>query len=299
MLMKAKNVFDLLKATCQTWYEHEAYRLGAALSYYLAFSLAPILIVVVALASLVYGESAAQGRLVEQIETTVGAQLAKTIEEILSQSRATGSGTLATVVSITMLLFSATAVFAELHNALDTLWDVRPKSGRGWWGVVKVRFWSFMLVLVVGALLLASLAVSAVVSNFFPSGMWRVANVMVSLGLITVFVATIYKILPDVILTWWDVWVGAAATAILFTLGKYLIGLYLGKVSLTSPYGVAGSLAIILLWVYYSSQVLLFGAAFTKVYANKYGKPMTRAHKAEPLTEPARARQGMATPSQS
>ncbi len=118
---------------------------------------------------------------------------------------------------------------------------------------------------------------------------------MVSLGLITVFVATIYKILPDVILTWWDVWVGAAATAVLFTLGKYLIGLYLGRVSLTSPYGVAGSLAIILLWVYYSSQVLLFGAAFTQVYANKYGKPMTRADKAEPLTTESRARQGMST----
>lgn len=290
--MKAKDVFELLKATVRTWYEHRAYRLGAALSYYLAFSLAPVLIVVVALASLVYGESAAQGRLVEQIETTVGPQLAKTIQEILSQSRASGSGTLITVVSITVLLFSTTAVFAELHNALDTLWDVRPKPGRGWWGVMKDRFWSFMLVLVVGAMLLASLAVSAVVSKFFPSGTWRVADVMVSLGLITVFVATIYKILPDVILTWWDVWVGAAVTAVLFTLGKFLIGLYLAKVSLTSPYGVAGSLAIILLWVYYSSQVLLFGAAFTQVYANKYGKPMTRADKAEPLTEPARARQG-------
>ncbi len=295
MLMKARDVFDLLKATGRTWYEHRAYRLGAALSYYLAFSLAPVLIVVVAFASVVYGESAAQGRLVEQIKTTVGPQLANTIQEILSQSRATGSGTLATIVSITVLLFSATAVFSELQNALDTLWDVQPKPGRGWWGVVKDRFWSFTLVLVVGALVLASLAVSAVVSKLFPSGTWRVANVMVSLGLITVFIAMIYKILPDVILTWRDVWVGAIATALLFTLGKYLIGLYLGKVSLTSPYGVGGSLAIILLWVYYSSQILLFGAAFTQVYANKYGKPMTRTDKAQPMTEPAR--QGMVTPS--
>jgi len=297
--MKAKDVVDLLNATGRTWYEHEAYRLGAALSYYLAFSLVPILIIVVAGASLVYGESAAQGRLVEQIETTVGPQLAKAIQEILSQGRATGSGTLATVVSITMLLFSSTAVFYELQTALNTLWDVRPKPGRGWWGAVKDRFWSFMLVLVIGALLLASLAAFAVVSKFFPSGTWRVANIVASLGLITVFVAMIYKILPLVILRWWDVWVGAAATAVLFTIGKYVIGLYLGKVSVISPYGIAGSLAIILLWVYYSSQVLLFGAAFTQVYANKYGKPMTRTDKAEALTKPARVRHGMATPAQS
>ncbi len=150
--MKAKDVFDLLKTTGRTWYEHKAYRLGAALSYYLAFSLVPVLIVVVAGASLVYGESAAQGRLVEQIETTVGPQLAKTIQEILSQGRATGSGTFATILSVTVLLFSTTAVFSELQTALDTLWDVRPKPGRGWWGVVKDRFWSFMVVLVIGAM---------------------------------------------------------------------------------------------------------------------------------------------------
>jgi len=294
--MKAKDVFDLLKETGRTWYEHRAYRLAAALSYYLAFSLVPVLIVVVAVASLVYGESAAQGRLVEQIETTVGPQLAEAIQEILSQGRAAGSGTLATVVSIAMLLFSSTAVFYELQTALNTLWDVRPKPGRGWWGMVKDRFWSFMLVLVIGALLLASLAVSAVVSKFFPSGTWRVTNIVASLGLVTVFVAMIYKILPLVILRWRDVWVGAAASAVLFTIAKYLIGLYLGKVSVTSPYGIAGSLAIILLWVYYSSQVLLFGAVFTRVYAEKYGKPITPNDKAEPLTETARARQGMASP---
>jgi len=291
MRMKAKDVFELLEATGRTWYEHKAYRLAAALSYYLAFSLVPILIVIVAGASLVYGESAAQGRLVEQIETTVGPQLAKAIQEILTQGRAAGSGTLATIVSIAMLLFSSTAVFYELQTALDTLWDVRPKPRRGWWGVVKDRFWSFMLVLVIGALLLASLAVSAVVSKFFPSGTWRVANVLVSLGLITILVAMIFKILPGVVLKWLDVWVGAAATAVLFTIGKYLIGLYMAKVSLTSPYGIAGSLAIILLWVYYSSQVLLFGAAFTKVYANKFGSSMTPADKVEPLTESSRGAQ--------
>jgi len=296
--MKAKDVFDLLKETGRTWYEHRAYRLAAALSYYLAFSLVPVLIVVVAVASLVYGESAAQGRLVEQIETTVGPQLAEAIQEILSQGRAAGSGTLATVVSIAILLFSSTAVFYELQTALNTLWDVRPKPGRGWWGMVKDRFWSFMLVLVIGALLLASLAVSAVVSKFFPSGTWRVTNIVASLGLVTVFVAMIYKILPLVILRWRDVWVGAAATAVLLTIAQYLIGLYLGRVSVTSPYGIAGSLAIILLWVYFSSQVLLFGAAFTQVYAKKYGKPITPDDKAEPLPEPARARQGMASPAQ-
>jgi len=294
--MKARDIVDVLKATGRAWYEHEAYRLAAALSYYLAFSLVPVLIVVVAGASLVYGESAAQGRLVEQIETTVGPQLAEAIQNILSQGRAAGSGSLATIVSIAMLLFSSTAVFYELQTALNTLWGVRPKPGRGWWGMVIDRFWSFMVVLVIGALLLASLAVSAALSMLFPSGPGRLADILVSLGLITVFVAMIYKTLPLVILRWRDVWVGAAASAVLFTIAKYLIGLYLGKVSVTSPYGIAGSLAIILLWVYYSSQVLLFGAVFTRVYAEKYGKPITPNDKAEPLTETAQARQGMASP---
>ena len=287
--MNPKDLFELVKATGRVWYEHEAYRLGAALAYYMAFSLAPVLIIVVAMASLVFGERAAQGQLVEQIGTTVGPQMAQTIQDILRQTHTAGSGTLATVFALAVLLFGATAVFAELKNALDAIWDVRPKPGRGWLRVVKDRFWSFTVVLGIGLLLLVSLSASTVLDKFvsfasLPGSIywWQAVEVIVSLGLLTLLFAMIYKTLPDVLLSWRDVWVGAAVTAVLFTLGKYLIGLYLGHIGLTSAYGVAGALAVILLWVYYSSQVLLFGAAFTQVYANKYGRPLVRADRAEP-----------------
>ena len=283
MFARAKDLYELSKQAWRVWYDYGAHRLGAALAYYLAFSLAPVLVIAVALSSLVFGEAAARGQLVNQIESTVGPQMAEVIQTILGQTHATGATTLATVVSIAVLLLSATAVFAELQNALDTLWDVRPKGGSVWLGLVKDRLWSMAVVLVVGALLLLSLTVSTAVDRFLPSALLRAVNVVVSLGLITLFVATIYKILPDVVLTWRDVWVGSAATAVLFTLGKYLIGLYLSRVNMASAYGVAGSLAVILLWVYYSAQVFLLGAAFTRAFADKYGRPMVRTDRAEPV----------------
>ena len=286
--MQPKDFYELPKKAGQVWYEYGAHRLGVALAYYLAFALAPVLVIAVALASVVFGEAAAQGQLVKQTEATIGPQMAEVIQTILGQTHATGAGTLAMTVSIAALLLSATAVFVEIQYGLDTLWDVRPKQSRGWLGLVKDRFWSLAVVLVVGALLLLSLTVSILMDMFADSASLRVANVMVPLGLITLLVATIYKILPDVVLAWRDVWVGPAATAVLFMLGKYLIGLYLSQVSLASAYGVAGSLAVILLWVYYSAQVFLFGAAFTKVYANRYGRPMVRTDRAEPLTRQER-----------
>jgi membrane protein len=286
--VQPKDFYELPKKAGQVWYEYGAHRLGVALAYYLAFALAPVLVIAVALASVVFGEAAAQGQLVKQIEATIGPQMAEVIQTILGQTHATGAGTLATTVSIAALLLSATAVFVEIQYGLDTLWDVRPKQSRGWLGLVKDRFWSLAVVLVVGALLLLSLTVSILMDMFFPSASLRAVNFIVSLGLITLLVATIYKILPDVVLAWRHVWVGSAATAVLFMLGKYLIGVYLSQVSLASAYGVAGSLAVILLWVYYSAQVFLFGAAFTKVYANRYGRPMVRTDRAEPLTRQER-----------
>ena len=280
---RAKDLLELSKRAWRVWYDHGAHRLGAALAYYLAFSLAPVLVIAVALCSLVFGEAAARGQLVNQIESTVGPQMAGVIQTILGQTHVTGATTLATVVSIGALLLSATAVFAELQNALNTLWDVRPKGGSVWLGLLKDRLWSVAVVLVVGALLLLSLTVSTAVDRFLPSALLRAVNVGVSIGLITLLVAMIYKILPDVVLTWRDVWVGSAATAVLFTLGKYGIGLYLSRVNVASAYGVAGSLAVILLWVYYSAQVFLLGAAFTRAFADKYGRPMVRTDRAEPV----------------
>lgn len=283
MFARAKDLYELSKQAWRVWYDHGAHRLGAALAYYLAFSLAPVLVIAVALSSLVFGEAAARGQLVDQIESTVGPQMAGVIQTILGQTHETGATALATVVSIAALLLSATAVFGELHNALNTLWDVRPKEGSFWLGLLKDRLWSLAVVLVVGALLLLSIMVSTAVDRVFPSALLRAVNVVVSLGLITLFVAMIYKFLPDVVLTWRDVWVGSAATAVLFTLGKFLIGLYLGRVNMASAYGVAGSLAVILLWVYYSAQVFLLGAAFTRAFADKYGRPMVRTDRAAPV----------------
>ena len=283
IVARAKDLYELSKRAGRVWYDHGAHRLGAALAYYLAFSLAPVLVIAVALSSLVFGEAAARGQLVSQIESTVGPQMARVIQTILGQTHATGATTLATAVSIAALLLSATAVFGELQHALNTLWDVRPTGGSVWLGLLKDRLWSLAVVLVVGALLLLSLAVSAAVDRFLPSALLRAVSVVVSLGLITLLVAMIYKILPDVVLTWRDVWVGSAATAVLFTLGKYLIGLYLRRVNMASAYGVAGSLAVILLWVYYSAQVFLLGAAFTRAFADKYGRPVVRSDRAEPV----------------
>ena len=287
--MKPRHVIELLKETGRVWYEHESYRLSAALAYYAAVSLAPALIIAVAVASLVFGEQAAQGQLVEQIEATVGPHMAQTIQEIIGQTHTAGSGVLATIVGVAVMLVSSTTVFVELQNALNTIWDVRPKADRGWLDVLKSRFWSFTLVLGTGLLLLVPLVGSAALDKFFPTAAqsgsfywWQAVAFITSLGLLTVFFAMIYKLLPDIVLTWWDVLVGAAVTAGLFTLGKYLVGLYLGHFGLASAYGTAGSLAVFLVWVYYSSQILLFGAAFTKAYANKYGRPMVHPDRAEP-----------------
>jgi membrane protein len=238
----------------------------------------------------------------EQVERVAGPNVGRAIEEMLSYSHATGAGTFATAVSLAILLFSATTIFGELQDGLNTIWGVQPRPGRGILDTVKDRFWSFLIVLGVGLLLLLALAASAVVSavsNFLGPNLpgesvylWRAIQLTVTVGLLTLLFAMIYKVLPDVDLGWKDVWVGALITALLFTLGTYLIGLYLGWTSMASAYGAAGSPLVILLWVYYSSQVLLFGAEFTQVYATRYGRPRVYAN-AEPVTAEARARQGM------
>jgi membrane protein len=193
-----------------------------------------------------------------------------------------------------ILILGSLGLFTQLQTALNTIWQVKPKPGRGIWGAVKDRFLSFLLVLNVGALLVAALMVNAAlsaVSGFFPefhlpggAFLWEALRWLVSMSLLTLLFATVYKILPDVKIGWRDVWVGAATTAVLFTIGNYLIGLYLGRSSVASTYGAAGSLVIILLWVYYSSQILLFGAEFTRVYAAKYGHPIGPSDNAIPMT---------------
>jgi membrane protein len=302
--MKLSDIPGLLKETAKQWYDDNTFQLGAALAYYAVFSLAPMLIIAIAIAGVVFGEQAARGRVAEQLRSTVGPQVADAVQEMLRSASETSSGNLAAVVSVVILLFSATAVFGQLQAALNTIWGVKPRPDRGWLDALKDRFWSFVMVLGLGLLLLASLVMSALLTavarfwepDWLPGGVhfWQALNYLISFGLITLLFAMIYKVLPDVEITWHDVWVGAIVTALLFTLGTYLIGLYLAHSSWISAYGAAGSVIVVLLWFYYSSQVLLLGAEFTQVYANRYGRPTVDADRAVPVTREERTFHGLA-----
>jgi membrane protein len=242
--------------------------MGAALAYYTVFSLAPLLLIAIGIASAVFGEEAAGGKIVEQIEQTVGTPAARAIQEMLKHTHESSGHALPTVVGILVLLFGASGVFVELQDALNTVWKVKPELGQGLLPWLRDRLMSFSVVLGTGFLLLVSLVVSAALSalnNFLtpaslPGGvyLWQGVNLLVSFAFITLLFGVIFKLLPDAPVAWRDVWVGAAVTALLFTLGKYLLGLYLGRSGTTSAFGAAGSLVLLLLWVYYSSQILLF-----------------------------------------
>jgi membrane protein len=273
-------VWSLLAETVFEWSEDRAPRLGAALAFYTVFALAPGLIVIIALAALLLGQEAAQGQIIDQVEDLIGVAGAQAIQAAIESARSAGGSLVATGLGALTLLFGLWGVFGELQDALNTIWGVTARPWRGVIGAVKERFWSFTLVVGIGFLLLVSLAASAwlaAVGKFFaqlsplPVAVMETANALLSFVTITLMFAVIYKLLPDVRITWRDVWVGAAVTALLFTIGKSLIGLYLGRSTVASVYGAAGSLIVILLWIYYSAQVVFFGAEFTKVYSKRFG----------------------------
>jgi membrane protein len=285
--MKAlAEVWALVKEAFTSWQDDKAASMGAALAYYSLFSLSPLLIIAIAIASLVFGQEAAQGQIVEQLTDTVGQPAAGALQEIIGRTHASGSGWWATIIGLVTLLFGASAVFSQLQEALNTVWKVTPRPGRAFLTVVRERFLSFTMVLGTGFLLLISLVITAALASLgsilpihVPGGawLWQLVNTLVSLAFITVLFALIYKELPDVKLAWTDVWIGAAVTALLFTLGRYLLGLYLASSSVASAYGAAGSLVLVLVWVYYSSQLLLFGAELTRVYAKRKGRQVLPA----------------------
>jgi membrane protein len=299
--MRGKELLSLLKETASQWWAGNTSQLGAALAYYTVFALAPLAVVAVAIAGLVFGEQAAQGEMARQIEAAVGPTIAKAIEQVVRQAHDGGSSLFATIVGVVVLLVGAASMFAQLQTSLNTIWGVTPKPGRGVLGVIQERLLSFLAVLVVGAVLLLSLAIKATLAALaryvgpseLPGGVyvWEGVDLIVSIGLLTLLFALLYKVLPDVQLHWGDVWVGAAVTAVLFSLGNYLIGLYLGYSGVASAYGAAGSLVVILVWVYYSSQVLLFGAKFTQVYADRRGKALAPTANAVAVTPEAQVRQ--------
>lgn len=301
-----KTAFDMLKETFSEWNQDKAPRLAAALAYYTAFSIAPLLVIVIAVAGLAFGQSAAQGEIMRQIENEVGAESAQIIQTMIENASDTSSGIIATVLGIGAIIFGAAGFFGQLQDALNTIWDVAPKPGRGIMAVVKDRFMSFTMVLGIGFLLLVSLLISALVSSLhnYVEGLLpqaqlvsQIINNLISFGIITLLFAMIYKILPDVEIEWRDVWVGAAITALLFTIGKFLLGLYLGNSGVASTYGVAGSFVVLLLWVYYSAQILLFGAEFTQVYARRRGARIQPADNAVPISEVEAQTGTPATPS--
>jgi membrane protein len=272
---------DLVKRTAKVWSDSQASSYGAALSYYTLFSLAPLLVIALAVAGMIFGDDAASGQLEGEIRDTVGANVASAIQDLIRNAHRPNTGSIAIVVSVVVLILGASGVFNELQTALNAVWEVKPKEGRGIWGIIKDRFLSFSMVAGTCFLMLASLIITTLVSALskwwtpesLPGGaiLWQGINQLVSLGVVTTMFALIYKVLPDVHLSWRHVWVGAFATALLFTLGKFLLGLYLGRSSTANSFGAAGSLAVVLIWVYYSAQIILFGAAFTRVHAEDQG----------------------------
>lgn len=270
----------LFKETYQQWKADKASRLAAALSYYTIFSIAPLLIIVIAVAGMVFGQDAAEGKIVEQTEDMVGRDGAEVIQTMLESSNSMSSNVLATVIGIVTLIIGATGVFGHLQESLNTIWGIQVIETGGILGMIKKRFFSFTLVIGIGFLLLVSLVISAGISALSKfAEEWvpgvdigtQVINFVLSFGITMFLFGMMYRILPDVEIAWKDVWLGAAMTSLLFTIGKFLIGLYLGQSSAASTYGAAGSLVVLLIWIYYSAQIVLLGAEFTQVYADKYG----------------------------
>ncbi len=278
--MRTSEVGRLFRDALKGWYDDNVPRLGASLSYYTLFAIGPVLIVAIGVAGLVFGRDAVRGEIVAQVDDLIGTEGAKAVQALLQGESNRTAGVLATILGSVTFVLAATGAFLELQTALNTIWRVKPKPGLRLREFLTQRLMSFGLVVAIGFLLLVSLAVSAVLIAFGSwlnarvpaiSAIWQVVNILLSVAVTTVLFALVYKTLPDVRLRWSHVWVGAFLTALLFTLGKTLIGLYLGRSTTASTYGAAGSVIVILLWVYYSSQVVLFGAELTRAYTASLG----------------------------
>lgn len=297
--------WSLVKAAAGGWVRDYAPSMGAALSYYTVFSLAPVLLIVVSVAGLVFGEEAARGEVFEQIAGLVGPESAAAIEEMLNAVRKPERGVVGTVVGVIMLLVGATTVFGELQDDLDRIWRAPAREGSsGPWGLLRARLLSFGMILGIAFLLMVSLVLSAAIAAL---GKWwggafgdweallQLVNQLVGLLMTTAVFALIYKLMPRVKVRWHDVWLGALTTAVLFSVGKFLIGLYIGKSSIASGFGAAGSIAVVFLWVYYSAQIFLLGAEFTWEYAKAFGsmRSLQAAAKEAPTETAPRGQPGL------
>jgi len=279
------TALKLLKLTVQEWLQDKAPQLGAALAYYTVFSLAPLILVLLAIVGAIFRDdpAGAWSKLTEQMSYFLHKSAVQMVENIAEKASQPGKSTLATIIGVTLALFGASGVFGQLQDALNTVWGVKAKPGLGIWGFLRTRFLSFAMVAGVCFLLLVSLAIEALLKGFshyirsvVPGGLTIAVSVYLifDFAVITTLFAMIFKILPDVKTRWRDMWVGAVMTAVFFLIGKWALGLYLGSGTAASAYGAAGSLITLLLWIYYSSQILLFGAEFTQVYASEFGSPI-------------------------
>jgi membrane protein len=290
----ARNFYADLRSAGKAWSEDHATRLASSLAYYTLLSLAPLLILAIALAGLFLGEEAARNQIANQVTRVTGEEAGRGIQQVILHADKPGTTRLSSVIGGVVLLFGASGVFGELQAAMNTIWHVEPKPGRGFWGVVRDRFTSFTMVLSVAFVLLVSLLLSTILSalgnlfsHTFPGGefLWASVNFALSITVISALFAAIFKIVPDIEISYRDVWSGAVLTALLFTLGKTALGLYLGHSGLASPYGAAGSIIVLVVWVYYSAQILFFGAEFTRVSAQRRGFPVQTAKQARPVDE--------------
>ena len=276
-----RDWWPLVKGAATAWVADYAPSMGAALSYYSIFSLAPLLLIVISIAGLVFGQEAVRGEVFVQLQDLLGTEASKTIEGLLASVSEPAEGLASTAIGLVLLLIGATSVFGELQDALDRIWraPARDRSG-GLWGLVRARLLSFGMILGIAFLLMVSLVFGAVVSALGKLwsgafGEWallaQLFNLVVGFVMTTGVFAMIYKIMPRVSVLWRDVWLGAIVTSLLFTGGRHLIGMYIGRSNLASGFGAAGSLIVVFVWVYYSAQIFLLGAEFTWIYAKTFG----------------------------
>lgn len=296
----------LLKDAIRGWIQHRAQRLGASLAFYTTLALAPLTILAIAVAGYFFGEDAALGGIVHQIEHLVGKDEAIAIEALIQKASEPRQSRFATIVSFSLLVFGATGVFAELKDSLDTIWEVKRKPGVGFLTIARTQLLAFAVVVGTGFLLLVSLLLTTILTAFtqwlgqgLPGTAWTayLLDMLVSFLVITILFALIFKLLPDVTVSWQDVWIGAIFTAVLFMVGKFVIGMYIGIASVGSVYGAAGSLIVVLVWTYYSSQILFFGAELIRAYAKYFdSQRIVPTELAVPMTEFELVKQGMPTP---
>jgi membrane protein len=278
--MTPKSLFQLATTAFKNWMKDYAPSMGAALAYYTVFSIAPLLVIVIAGAALIFGQDAALAAIMDQARGMIGENGAKTIEGMLVSAQKPKGGMIASTLGILVLLIGATTVLAELETNLNRIWKVEADKVSGLWSFMRTRLLSFGIVLAIGFLMIVSLVISAAIAAWgkYWSGWFgamevllQAANFVVSVAIVTVLFAIIYKIMPRAVIRWRDVWIGALVTALLFSLGKFLIGFYIVKSGVESSYGAGGALVVLLVWVYYSAQIFLLGAEFTKVYAESHG----------------------------